>query len=227
MRTPLGAARFRAGDDPRDLPRHAAELSRGRRSLPLPVPEDLAAAAAALGWPQENWLTTFQSRFGSDPWLQPYTDETVEALAAEGVKRIALVAPGFSADCLETLEELDVENRHYFMEGGGEKFAYFRRSTTPTKACARSRRWCGASCRAGCNAQNAMPSRALSHKPLHLNKIFTIFLPSQRKLAAASFCARRISHRKPVSSRAAVAQGRAGQGLGTHGTVLMVEYGFA
>ena len=71
---------------------------------------------AALQWPADKWLTTFQSRFGSDPWLQPYTDETVKRLAGEGVKRIALVAPGFSADCLETLEELDRENRHYFME---------------------------------------------------------------------------------------------------------------
>jgi ferrochelatase len=77
-----------------------------------------------LGWPAERWLTTFQSRFGNDPWLQPYTDKTVERLAAEGVKRLALVAPGFSADCLETLEELDGENRHIFEGGGGEKFAY-------------------------------------------------------------------------------------------------------
>ncbi len=79
---------------------------------------------AALGWPEDKWLTTFQSRFGSDLWLQPYTDETVKRLAGEGVKRLALVAPGFSADCLETLEELDRENRHYFEEAGGEKFAY-------------------------------------------------------------------------------------------------------
>jgi ferrochelatase len=78
----------------------------------------------ALGWPEDRWLTTFQSRFGNDPWLQPYTDETVKQLAERGVKRLALVAPGFSADCLETLEELDKENRHYFMESGGEKFAY-------------------------------------------------------------------------------------------------------
>ncbi|WP_072391033.1 ferrochelatase [Hyphomicrobium sp. CS1GBMeth3] len=77
-----------------------------------------------LGWPEDRWLTTFQSRFGNDPWLQPYTDKTVERLAAEGVKRLALVAPGFSADCLETLEELDGENRHIFEGGGGEKFAY-------------------------------------------------------------------------------------------------------
>jgi protoporphyrin/coproporphyrin ferrochelatase len=78
----------------------------------------------SLDWPEEKWLTTFQSRFGTDPWLQPYTDETVKRLAADGVKRLALVAPGFSADCLETLEELDKENRHYFEENGGEKFAY-------------------------------------------------------------------------------------------------------
>jgi len=78
----------------------------------------------ALGWPEDRWLTTFQSRFGNDPWLQPYTDMTVERLAKEGVKKLALVAPGFSADCLETLEELDGENRHIFEENGGEKFAY-------------------------------------------------------------------------------------------------------
>jgi ferrochelatase len=78
----------------------------------------------AFGWPEANWLTTFQSRFGNDVWLQPYTDETIKRLAREGVRRLALVAPGFTADCLETLEELDVENRHYFMENGGEKYAY-------------------------------------------------------------------------------------------------------
>lgn len=74
--------------------------------------------------PPDKWLTTFQSRFGNDVWLQPYTDFTVERLAKQGVKKIALVAPGFSADCLETLEELDGENREIFMHNGGEKFAY-------------------------------------------------------------------------------------------------------
>lgn len=77
-----------------------------------------------LGIAPDRWLTTFQSRFGNDPWLQPYTDMTVERLAREGTKRLALVAPGFSADCLETLEELDGENRHIFEDNGGEKFAY-------------------------------------------------------------------------------------------------------
>lgn len=79
---------------------------------------------ARLGIAEDKWLTTFQSRFGNDPWLQPYTDETVLALAKAGVKKLVLVAPGFSADCLETLEELDVENRHIFEGNGGEKFAY-------------------------------------------------------------------------------------------------------
>ena len=77
-----------------------------------------------LGWAPDTWVTSFQSRFGSDPWLQPYTDETVIKLAKSGIKRMIMVAPGFSADCLETLEELDGENREYFLEHGGEKFAY-------------------------------------------------------------------------------------------------------
>jgi ferrochelatase len=77
-----------------------------------------------LGLPAERWLTTFQSQFGSDPWLQPYTIDTVERLARSGTKRIAVVAPGFSADCLETLEELDIENRRKFLESGGESFTY-------------------------------------------------------------------------------------------------------
>ncbi len=78
----------------------------------------------ALGWRKERLLTTFQSRFGNDAWLQPYTDKTVIALAKAGTKRIAVAAPGFSADCLETLEELDVENRGYFLDNGGTDFSY-------------------------------------------------------------------------------------------------------
>ncbi len=77
-----------------------------------------------LGITEEKWLTTFQSRFGNDTWLQPYTIDTVAQLGQDGVKKLAVVAPGFSADCLETLEELDVENREVFIQNGGEKFAY-------------------------------------------------------------------------------------------------------
>lgn len=78
----------------------------------------------AFGWPDERFRLTFQSRFGKEEWIKPYTDETVVSLAKSGVKNLAVVAPGFTTDCLETLEELDRENRHYFEENGGEKFAY-------------------------------------------------------------------------------------------------------
>ena len=78
----------------------------------------------AFGWSPERFRMSFQSRFGNAEWLQPYTDKTVESLAKEGVKRLAIVAPGFSADCLETLEELDGENREIFLHNGGEAFAY-------------------------------------------------------------------------------------------------------
>lgn len=77
-----------------------------------------------LGLGKDRWITSFQSRFGSDPWLQPYTDETIERLAKAGTKRLAIVAPGFSADCLETLEELDMENRKLFLDNGGTDFTY-------------------------------------------------------------------------------------------------------
>jgi ferrochelatase len=77
-----------------------------------------------LGWDKDRLRVTFQSRFGPEEWLQPYTDKTIEALAKSGVKRMAILAPGFVADCLETLEELNVENREIFEHAGGEKFAY-------------------------------------------------------------------------------------------------------
>jgi len=77
-----------------------------------------------LGWPGERLITTFQSRFGAQEWLQPYTDKTVERLAKEGVKRIAIVNPGFSVDCIETLEEIAGEVAEIFLHAGGEKFAH-------------------------------------------------------------------------------------------------------
>ena len=67
---------------------------------------------------------TFQSRFGTAEWLKPYTDKTVEALAREGVKRIAVLTPGFAADCVETLEEIAQENKEIFLEHGGQRFSY-------------------------------------------------------------------------------------------------------
>lgn len=71
----------------------------------------------------KTFKLTFQSRFGRAEWLKPYTDETVKALAKEGAKNIAVVTPGFSADCLETLEEIAGENAEYFHEAGGRNFA--------------------------------------------------------------------------------------------------------
>ncbi|NOJ48642.1 ferrochelatase [Bradyrhizobium archetypum] len=76
-----------------------------------------------LGLDASKLVLTFQSRFGNDEWLQPYTDKTIEKLAKDGVKRIAVVTPGFSADCLETLEEIAQENAEIFKRNGGEQFA--------------------------------------------------------------------------------------------------------
>jgi protoporphyrin/coproporphyrin ferrochelatase len=67
---------------------------------------------------------TFQSRFGRAEWLQPYTDVTVKSLARQGVKNLAVITPGFAADCLETLEEIAVENAHIFKKNGGESFVH-------------------------------------------------------------------------------------------------------
>ncbi|MCW1432488.1 ferrochelatase [Novosphingobium sp. JCM 18896] len=69
---------------------------------------------------------SFQSRFGPAQWLQPYTDEVLSELARSGVKRVAIAAPGFSADCLETLEEIAIEGRETFHAAGGQDFAYLR-----------------------------------------------------------------------------------------------------
>ena len=89
------------------------------------MPEDRAAACAKSSAGRPSAGTRPSSRSSArDPWLQPYTIDTVERLAKSGIKRLAIVSPGFSADCLETLEELDMENRAKFLEHGGEKFTY-------------------------------------------------------------------------------------------------------
>jgi ferrochelatase len=77
----------------------------------------------ALGMSEDQLRMTFQSRFGTAEWIKPYTDKTVEALAQSGVKNLAIVTPGFSADCLETLEEIAVENGDIFKANGGVNFA--------------------------------------------------------------------------------------------------------
>jgi ferrochelatase len=80
--------------------------------------------AAALGLEPGQCRLTFQSRFGRAEWLQPYTDKTLQALGREGVNRVDVVAPGFTADCLETLEELAMEGRASFLAAGGKAFHY-------------------------------------------------------------------------------------------------------
>ncbi|WP_407920832.1 ferrochelatase [Allorhizobium terrae] len=77
-----------------------------------------------LGWNKDKLMVTFQSRFGPEEWLQPYTDKTVEKLAKDGVKRIAIINPGFVSDCLETLEEIAGEAGEIFHHNGGEKFTH-------------------------------------------------------------------------------------------------------
>ncbi|NUS69978.1 MAG: ferrochelatase [Ensifer adhaerens] len=77
-----------------------------------------------LGWSKDKLQVTFQSRFGPEEWLQPYTDKTVEKLAQEGVKRIAVLNPGFVSDCLETLEEIAEQAAESFHHNGGEKFTH-------------------------------------------------------------------------------------------------------
>ena len=78
----------------------------------------------ALGWDKDKLRITFQSRFGPEEWLQPYTDKTIEELAQSGVKRLAVLNPGFVADCLETLEEIAGEGGEIFHEHGGENFLH-------------------------------------------------------------------------------------------------------
>lgn len=72
----------------------------------------------------DDWVLVFQSRLGAEEWLQPYCDKTLQDLPAQGVKSVDIICPGFSADCLETLEEIDGENKEYFLEAGGEAYSY-------------------------------------------------------------------------------------------------------
>ena len=80
--------------------------------------------AEILGLADDEYLSCFQSRFGREEWLKPYTDATLKELAGNGTKSVQVICPGFSADCLETIEEIGIENRDYFIEAGGESFHY-------------------------------------------------------------------------------------------------------
>ena len=80
--------------------------------------------AEKLNLREEEWQLTFQSRFGKAEWLQPYTIKTMEQLPSEGIKSVDVFCPGFSADCLETLEEISMQNRDVYINAGGESFSY-------------------------------------------------------------------------------------------------------
>ena len=103
------------------LPRRYAEAG---DPYPDECERTAAAVAERLGLQTDEWLLTYQSRFGPEEWLQPYTDETLRRLAAEGVQSVDVVAPGFAADCLETLEEIAMENHDVFIKAGGREYHY-------------------------------------------------------------------------------------------------------
>jgi ferrochelatase len=80
--------------------------------------------AEALGLSRDQYVVTFQSRFGRAKWLEPYTEPTLVALARQGVRRVDVICPGFTGDCIETLEEIDQEAREAFLAAGGQTFHY-------------------------------------------------------------------------------------------------------
>ncbi len=86
--------------------------------------ETARLVAQELGLNENQWFLSFQSRFGKEEWLKPYTDETLMGFPAKNIKKVAVICPGFSADCLETIEEIAEENRENFEHAGGEHYRY-------------------------------------------------------------------------------------------------------
>ena len=82
------------------------------------------AVVNKLGLTENQWGMTFQSRFGREEWLQPYTDKFLESAATQNIQKITVICPGFSVDCLETIEEIDKENRENFLTNGGQSYQY-------------------------------------------------------------------------------------------------------
>ena len=93
-----------------------------------PYPEECSRTAKALAetlkLDSSRWIMTYQSRFGPAEWMQPYTDTTLQGFPAEGVKAVDIMSPAFTSDCLETLEELKIQNSELFFEAGGEQYRY-------------------------------------------------------------------------------------------------------
>ncbi|MFT5133464.1 MAG: ferrochelatase [Gammaproteobacteria bacterium] len=80
--------------------------------------------AEQLGLEEESWAVSFQSRLGLQEWLKPYTDKVLKKWGKSGIKNVQVICPGFSADCLETLEEVSLQNREFFLQAGGSEFSY-------------------------------------------------------------------------------------------------------
>lgn len=101
---------------------HGIPISYARRGDPYAthVKRTTAELVRRLGWPRAQWTQSFQSLFGRERWLQPYTEETLRRLAAQGIKRVFVATPGFTADCLETLDEIGHEAAETFRAAGGE-----------------------------------------------------------------------------------------------------------
>lgn len=91
---------------------------------PTHCKETAQSVVETLGLTEQQYFVSFQSRFGDEVWLQPYTDETLESFPNKGIKKVAVICPGFSADCLETIEEIGEENKENFIHAGGENYRY-------------------------------------------------------------------------------------------------------
>ena len=107
---------------------HGIPVKYIRAGDPYKAQCELSAKAIAKesGLSDDQWQLVFQSRMGREPWLSPYADKTIVKLAKEGIKKIAVISPGFAVDCLETLEEMAIENKQLFIDNGGEQFDYIQ-----------------------------------------------------------------------------------------------------
>ena len=118
-----------AGEGRRRSSSSPSTASRSATSWPATPTSASATSSPAWpprswGFPRERWQVSFQSLFGKEEWLRPYTNQTITALAKSGLRQLDVVCPGFSADCLETIEEIDQENREVFLHAGGERYRY-------------------------------------------------------------------------------------------------------
>ncbi|PZP36471.1 MAG: ferrochelatase [Roseateles depolymerans] len=127
--------------------------------------------AEALGLSKDQWLVTFQSRFGKAKWLEPYTEPSLIKLARGGLKSVDLICPGFAADCLETLEEINQEVREAFLKAGGQRFSYIP---------------CLNDHPAGIRALGDLAERHLQGWPMSAPRPDALALQRQRALAAGS-----------------------------------------